>query len=99
MSTVFAINEVAVVPPATLRHRLAGTVEVDSVPARKRVVALDRLTLEAIAGTWSDAVTGAWEMQWMRELPVGRLLIIAFDDAGTYNAEVADYVSQVVTEV
>ena len=81
--------------PRTDRHRLAGTVTVDGSPAQKRVLLFDRISLELLAATYSASATGAWELSGLPEYAEGSLLVVAFDDTGTYNAEVADYVSQV----
>ena len=56
------------------------------------------MTLEIVAQTLSDAATGAWEVYGMVEYDEGSLIVLAFDNSGTYNAEVADYVSQVTGE-
>ena len=84
--------------PRTDRHRLAGTVTVDGNPAQKRVMVFNRISLELLAATYSAPATGAWELSGLPEYAKGSLLVVAFDDTGTYNAEVADYVSQVTGE-
>ena len=84
--------------PRTDRHRLAGTVTVDGNPAQKRVVVFNRISLKLLAATYSAPATGAWELYGLPEYAEGSLLVVAFDDTGTYNAEVADYVSQVTGE-
>ena len=90
---------VAIQPqPRTDRHRLAGTVTVDGNPAQKRVMVFNRISLELLAATYSAPATGAWELSGLPEYAKGSLLVVAFDDTGTYNAEVADYVSQVTGE-
>ena len=80
--------------PRTDRHRLAGTVTVDGSPASKRVLVVNRVSLEVLAATISDQVSGAWELAGLAEHAEGSLLVLAFDDSGQYNAEVTDYVSQ-----
>ena len=85
-------------PLRTDRHRCAGTVTVDGVPASRLVVIQDRLTFAIIAARLSDPTTGAWEIQGLPEYPVGSLLVFALDNSGTYNADEADYVSQVTGE-
>ena len=84
--------------PRTDRHRLAGTVTVDGSPAQKRILACRRMTLEVVAQTMSDPTTGAWEIYGLPQYDEGDFVIIALDESGTYNAEVADYVSQVTGE-
>ena len=85
-------------PPRADRHRLAGTVTVDGTPARKRVVILLRGSCSLVSVRVSDPMTGAWQAVGLPEYAEGALTVIAFDDTGTYNAEVADYVSQVTGE-
>lgn len=84
--------------PRTDRHRLAGTVTVDGNPAQKRVMVFNRISLELLAATCSAPATGAWELSGLPEYTEGSLLVLAFDNTGTYNAEVADHVSQVTGE-
>lgn len=82
----------------TDRHRLAGTVTVDGKPAQKRVMVFDRISLELLAATYSAPATGAWELYGLPEYAEGSLLVVAFDGSGNFNAEVADYVTQVQGE-
>lgn len=77
------------------RHRLAGTVTVDGLPAKKRIVVTDRTTFVPCAFTLSNPVTGAWEIYGLPEYPLRSLMVIAIDDTGNFNAELADCVSQV----
>jgi len=67
---------------------------VDGSPAKKRVLVFLRDSFTVVFATLSDQATGAWEAVGLPEYAEGALVVIAFDDAGTYNAEVADYVSQ-----
>lgn len=76
-------------------HRLAGTVTVDGQPAKRLVIVVDRLTLAFIAATLSHPTTGAWEIKGLLQYPERSLLVFSLDSTGNYNAEVADYVSQV----
>ena len=76
------------------RHRLAGIVTVDGVPASKLVAVILRASYVLLALRWSDPFTGAWEVAGLPEYPEGSLLVLAMDNSGTYNAEAADYVSQ-----
>ena len=82
----------------TDRHRLAGTVTIDGSPAKRLVVVLKRMDLSFVAAKFSDTTTGAWEITGLPEYPEGSLLVFAMDNTATYNAEVADYVSQVTGE-
>ena len=79
----------------TDRHRLAGTVYVDGSPAQKRIVVFKRNTTELVADTYSHPATGAWEIYGLAEFVERDLLVLALDETGNYNAEVADFVSQV----
>lgn len=81
----------------TDRHYLAGKVTVNGSPAARRVVALDRDTLAYRGSTWSDATTGDWELAGLPEYEPESLLVLALDEAGDFNAEVADHISQVST--
>lgn len=75
--------------------KLGGTVTVDGVGAARRVEVQDRLTRELFAATWSN-LDGSWEV---RQFPLGwtpaGYIAIFYDDTGTYNAEVADYIEPV----
>ncbi len=77
------------------RHRLAGVVTVDGLPAKRLITVVDRLTMTLVTARWSDQVTGAWEIAGLAEYPERSLLVLALDSTGNYNAEVADYISQV----
>lgn len=81
--------------PRADRHRLAGTVTVDGSLAKRLVVVLKRDGLSYVAAKFSDQTTGAWEINGLLEYPEKSLLVVAMDNSETYNAEVADYVSQV----
>lgn len=81
----------------TRRHRLAGTVTVDGLPAQRYVTVFDRRNYTWVASAISNAVTGAWEITGLPEYPERALLVVALDTTGNYNAEVADYITQVAT--
>jgi len=83
--------------PRSGRHKLAGTITVDGVPASRVVAVLDRRSFERMATTTSNHKTGKWEVVGLPERPEKALVVVAFDNTGKYNAEVADYVSQVAT--
>lgn len=79
----------------TWNHRLAGTVAVDTLPAVKRVVVLTRGKLQYVGSTIS-ASDGTWEIKGLPKVLDGVTLVaIAFDESGTYNAEIADHVVMV----
>ncbi|BDD88863.1 hypothetical protein [Desulfofustis limnaeus] len=81
----------------TNRHKLAGTVTVDGTPAKRNVLCLERDTMAYVGATVSDANTGAWMLYGLPEYPERSLIVFALDTTGNYNAEVADYVTQVAT--
>ena len=83
----------------TDRHKIAGTVTVDGLPARRNILALERKDMSYVGATTSDPVTGKWKIQGLPEYPERSLIVFAMDTTGEYNAEVADYISQVATYV
>ena len=89
-------NSTIVVAPSPRidRHRLAGSVTVDGSPTQKQIAVFDRVSFELLATCYSDPTTGDWELFGMYEYPEKSLLVVALDNSETYNAEVADYVSQ-----
>ena len=95
---IFQPAPVFIGQPAVIsrRHRLAGTVTVDGVPAKRPIMIFNRITLAVVAATYSRA-DGSWEVYGLAEYPERYLLVVALDTTGNYNAEVADYVSQVAT--
>ena len=77
------------------RHRLAGVVTIDGNPGMRLVAVFDRRNMSFVAVTLSDQTTGAWEIAGLPEYPEASLLVVALDNSAAYNAEVADYISQV----
>jgi dipeptidyl aminopeptidase/acylaminoacyl peptidase len=94
MTTIFGVIVSGSVPKRTDKHYLDGTVKVNGVPGKKRILVVDRATMTYVASTFSDATTGEWRISGIEEFPAEKLLVLAFDDSGTFNAEVADFVSQ-----
>jgi hypothetical protein len=92
---MFGYIQLGTAPARIDRHRLAGIVTVDGQPARRLVVVFDRLTMVMVAVTWSFPTTGAWQISGIPEYPLRQLLVMSVDHTGNYNAEVADYISQV----
>ncbi len=92
---IFDIIKLSTVPLRTDRHRLAGTVFVDGSPGRRLVVVIDRVAFVLVASKWSDPTTGVWEIKGLAQFDERQLLVLALDHTGNYNAEVADFVSQV----
>jgi len=72
--------------------RIQGTVKEDlpltDLPLRRRVILCVENTGLAIRETWSDAVTGAYSFEWVRE--DYRYFVAAFDHAHNYRAVIAD---------
>lgn len=83
--------------PRVGRHRLSGIITVDGAPAKRPVYIFNRATLAVVAATHSSPETGAWEIYGLAEYPERALLAVTLDTTGNYNAEVADYISQVAT--
>ena len=83
--------------PITARHKLAGTVTVDGLPAKRAIMVFDRRVSVVVAATWSSGIDGAWLVYGLSEYPERSLLVVALDTTGNYNAAVADYISQVAT--
>ena len=79
------------------RHKIGGTVTVEGVPQKRMVVAIDRRTFSFVYATTSHPETGEWAMEGLEELPERSLMVFAVDSEGKYNAEVADFISQVAT--
>ncbi len=83
--------------PLQTRNKIAGTITVDGQPAKRFVAVYDRRNFAFIAATVSNQNTGKWEITGIPEFPERTLLVVATDTTGNYNAEVADYISQVAT--
>jgi len=81
--------------PRTDRHLLSGTVKENGAPAKKRILVFSRESNTVIASTFSDATTGHWQISHTLEYPEKSLFAVAFDDTETFNAEIADFISQV----
>lgn len=81
----------------TTPHKIGGTVTVDGQPAERMVVAVDRRTFKFVAATTSHPETGEWIIEGIETYPERTLIVFAIDGQGQYNAEVADFISQVAT--
>lgn len=77
---------------------LGGMTTVNGSPASKRILVLDRDSGIAIAIVHSHSVTGKWKLTGIQTRAEGSLLVIALDDTGKFNAEVADHVSQALPQ-
>ena len=80
--------------PIPEKRRLAGYINVNGIGAPKRVIIQKRDSFEYVVSTHSNA-DGTWEIRGMPVHPEKSLVAIAFDDTGTYNAEILDNLSQV----
>jgi len=92
---IFDFLRYGAVPLRVDRHRLAGIITVDGLPARQLVIVFDRVTFVMLAAKWSNPTTGAWEVSGLPQYAERQLLVVSVDHANAYNAEVADCVSQV----
>lgn len=70
--------------------KVSGRVFVNSAPARKRVVAIERDTMIPAGGAWSDS-EGHYVIHGLDMLK--KYMIVCSDETQTYNAAIADYVS------
>jgi hypothetical protein len=77
------------------RHVLSGVVTIDGIPAKRQIVVLENKTYSPVASTMSSAATGEWKITHISEYPIRGLLVIAKDNTGDYNSEIADHISQV----
>jgi hypothetical protein len=88
------IDQMETYTPPARNHRLAGHCYTEGTPAKKRVAVLNRMNLQPVTGTMSDPATGEWVIKGLPDFGAASLLVIAQDDTDTYNAEVADYITQ-----
>lgn len=75
-------------------YMVGGTVKADGVGVARRVVLIDRRTMETVASTMSHD-DGSWQISVFYNLGEKNSLVVVFDDTETYNAEVADLVTQI----
>ncbi len=81
----------------THRHKLAGAVKVNGVGAIRRVCVFERGSFNYVSSTVSND-DGGWEILNIPEYPPESLIVLTFDDVNKeFNAEVADFISQVAT--
>lgn len=92
---IFDFMRLGTVLPRSDRHRLAGTVSVDGLPAKKLVTVFHKSTETLVAAQWSDAATGTWAFHGLPQYPERSLRVEAQDETGAYNAAVADFITQV----
>lgn len=94
----FDFIRLGIVADRTDRHRLAGVVTVNGQPGSKLIYVFDRILMILIASKWSNPTTGAWEFKGLPQYSERSLIVLALDNTGSYNAEVADYISQVSSD-
>ena len=76
------------------RHRVSGTVLVEGSPEKRVVAIFSRKSLTLLAATYSDEITGKWEITGLPEYPINEIIVIALDNTGVRNSLVLDYISQ-----
>lgn len=85
----------------TEKRRIYGytTIKATGAPTSKRILVYGRgadgVELGYVASTISDASTGFWEIKGLPVMPDNTLVVTAFDDSKTFNAEVYDFQSLV----
>lgn len=97
-SVYLGITSAGVSNTLSHRHSLSGVIMVEGNPARRVVAVFDRESLTLVAATYSNELTGKWEIKGVPEYPVMGLLVIAIDNTGNYNSQLLDYVSQGVPQ-
>ncbi len=76
-------------------HKIAGTVTVDGSPSVKKVLAFHRGTYQLLGSTESTMPDGKWEIRGMPPTAAREIVVLALDDSGKFNAEVADFITAV----
>ena len=96
------LNIVKVTTPVPEKRRIYGytTIKATGSPTSKRILVYGRgsdgVQLGYVASTVSDASTGFWEIKGLPVMPDNTLVVTAFDDSKTVNAEIYDFQSLVV---
>lgn len=70
------------------RYRIHGIARVASQPARRQVLLLDNASFRVVRSTWSDANTGEYRFDWLRE---GEFVAVERDYAKQYFPDVKDH--------
>lgn len=84
------------------KRRIYGytIIKATGAPTKKRILVYargsDGVELGYVAATVSDASTGFWEIRNLPTMPDNTLVVTAFDDSKTFNAEIYDFQSLVV---
>lgn len=63
-------------------------------PVLRRVRLFDRRDNRLVREVWSDPTTGAYKFEFIN--PDRRYVVIAYDHAGVYNAEIRDNITPVL---
>ena len=63
---------------------LTGVVTSNGTPARRRVPLLDQKSLRLVRETWSDAITGVYKFEYIRQ---GTWIVLAYDHTGMFDPE------------
>lgn len=85
--------------PTPEKRRIYGytTIKATGSPTSKRILVYGRgsdgVELGYVASTVSDASTGFWEIKGLPVMPDNTLVVTAFDDSKTFNAEIYDFQS------
>lgn len=90
---------VQITTPTPEKRRIYGytTIKATGAPTSKRILVYGRgsdgIELGYLASTISDASTGFWEIKGLPVMPDNSLVVTAFDDSKTFNAEIYDFQS------
>lgn len=93
------LNIAQTTTPTPEKRRIYGyaTIKATGAPAKKRILVYNRgsdgIELGYVASTISDASTGFWEIRGLPVMPDNNLVVTAFDDSKTFNAEIYDFQS------
>ena len=73
------------------KRRVGGITKKNGTLASIRIAVFNRITLEYLGSTNSDAVTGAWLITGLPELPDQMLRVDYFDDLSVYSPVSQDF--------
>ncbi len=93
MAAFFYPLKVIGTQPKPIRRYLAGKTLMDAQGCARLVLVQDRMTLQILGGTWSNAETGEYLIDYLPDRPEEGLLVTSIDITGGSNAEVLDHVS------
>ena len=78
--------------PSTVRHRLAGRVQVNGSGSKKRIAIFRRGTLEYVASGMSNA-DGTWEIQGLPEISGEEFFVVYLDDTRSFDPVAFDNIA------